>query len=144
MAERPLSSKRAISSPRIILGANLILSYFLPPIDPGRTIFKVIDLVLAGSAHLVLPEEVIDEIMLVVRTKSYFRQRMTEQDARGAIERLGAEADIPTRLADVPGVARDPKDDYRSRTPSSGALTSWSPVIVICWRSMARSTLCGS
>jgi putative PIN family toxin of toxin-antitoxin system len=107
-----LSIKRGIDPPRVLLDAKIILSYFLPPIDPRRTIFKLIDLVLAGSTQLVLPEEVTDEVMLVVRTKPYFRQRMTEQDARGAIELLGAEADVPPRLADTPGVVRDPKDDY--------------------------------
>jgi putative PIN family toxin of toxin-antitoxin system len=81
-------------------------------VDPTRTIFRLIDHILLGSAQLVLPDELIDEIMLVIRTKSYFRQRITEQGAQAALADLRVEANVPPRLSEVPGIARDAKDDY--------------------------------
>jgi uncharacterized protein len=112
VAGRPLRNKGKLRPPRIMLDTNLFLTSFLPPADPSRTIFRLIDYLLAGSAQLVLPEELVDEILLVIRTKPYFHQRITEQDARGAIADLLADAVVPPRLSDIPGIVRDPKDDY--------------------------------
>jgi putative PIN family toxin of toxin-antitoxin system len=112
VAGRPLRINAGPGPMRIMLDTNLFLTYFLPPADPRRTIFRLIDHLLAGSAQLVLPEELVDEIFQMIRTKPYFRQRITEQGARGVIANLRAEAVVPPRLADIPDIGRDPKDDY--------------------------------
>jgi len=102
------------SSPRlrVILDANLYLSYFLPPVDRSRTIYRLVDLLVRGAFQLVLPEELIDEVYSVIRAKPFFRDRISEQGARGAMADIVRWADIPPRLSDIPGVVRDPKDDY--------------------------------
>jgi putative PIN family toxin of toxin-antitoxin system len=107
-----LRNKGKLDPPRVMLDTNLFLIYFLPPADPSRTIFRLIDQLLSGSVQLVLPEELVDEIFLVIRTKPYFRKRISEQEARGAIADLQAEAVVPPRLSSIPGIVRDPKDDY--------------------------------
>lgn len=65
-----------------------------------------------GFFQLVLPEEVIAEVIGVVLYRSYFRQRVTEQEARDATAELCRFADIPPRISEIPRIVRDPKDDY--------------------------------
>lgn len=97
---------------RVILDSNLYLSYMLPPVDPNRTVFRIIDLVGTGALRLVLPEELINEVLHIVRTKPYFRDRVTDQGARGALDALRHWAEVPPRLSHITELVRDPKDDF--------------------------------
>ena len=107
-----LMTKGASARSRALLDANLHLSYLLSQAGPNRTIVRLIRLASTGAFRLVLPEEVIDAVIQIVRTKPYFRQRMTEQEARSAMAELRQWADVPPRLTDVPRIVRDPADDY--------------------------------
>jgi uncharacterized protein len=111
-AECQLKSKEAPILPHALFDTNLYLSYLLSQDDLNRTISHLIRLVRDGSFRLVLPEEVIDEVTLVVRTKPYFRQRITEREARSAMVELRLWAYVPPRLTEVPRIVRDPADDY--------------------------------
>ncbi len=107
-----MSSEHASSSTRVILDVNIYLSYLLDPANPNRTITRIMDRLFSGYFRLVIPAELIDELTLAARRKPYFRERLTERDVRNLMSLLQAKADAPLRLSDIPGVVRDPKDDY--------------------------------
>ncbi len=107
-----MSSEHASSSTRVILDVNIYLSYLLDPANPNRTITRIMDRLFSGYFRLVIPAELIDELTLAARRKPYFRERLTERDVRNLMSLLQAKADAPPRLSDIPGVVRDPKDDY--------------------------------
>jgi predicted nucleic acid-binding protein len=65
-----------------------------------------------GVFQLVLPEEVVAEVIRVVRFRPYFRQRVTEQEAHDAMAELRRFADVPPPLSEIPSIVRDSADDY--------------------------------
>jgi putative PIN family toxin of toxin-antitoxin system len=95
-----------------MLDTNLYFSYLLPPADPNRAVHRLIAHLSSGTYRLIFPYELFEEILLVIRTKPYFRGRVGEQDARSVLVRLQRRSEVPARLSSVPRVVRDPKDDY--------------------------------
>jgi putative PIN family toxin of toxin-antitoxin system len=107
-----LRSEHSPHRPRVILDVNIYLSYLLDSANANRTITQLMHHLYVGSFRLVIPEELAEELILVTRLKPYFRDRLLEQDVRDTMKNLQMYADAPDRLADVPHVVRDPKDDY--------------------------------
>ena len=104
-----------------MLDTNLILSYLLPPADPNRVTHQLVATLVTGKCRLVFPDEFLEEMLGVVRTKPYFRERVTEHDAQLVLERLKRGADIPPRLRSIPRIVRDPKDYLLAYAVTAGA-----------------------
>jgi putative PIN family toxin of toxin-antitoxin system len=97
---------------RVLIDANVVISYLLNPNRPGtiRTIFEAL---FEEKFTLLLPEALLDEIVITVTQKSYLRARIPLDALEVMVESLRAVAEeIPLIESDIPQVTRDPKDDY--------------------------------
>lgn len=96
---------------RVILDTNVWISYLLTPRETG-TIVTVVRTCLAERLELVVPGELLDELMQARARKRYLRERSTEQQMQTLVEVLRHIGDVPAPLTQVEPLARDPGDDY--------------------------------
>ena len=97
---------------RVIIDAKVIISYLL---DPQRqsAIGTIFEGLFAGSFTLLLPEALLDEIVVTVRQKPRLRKRISLNSLNNAMAALQLVAEeIPRIESEIPRVTRDPKDDY--------------------------------
>jgi len=97
---------------RVLLDANVLLSYLLAPDVPG-TIQTIVEAALGGRFDVLLPEELLNETLAAVQRKPSLRERISVAEANALIMELRAVAELLPRVdAPLPRIARDPKDDY--------------------------------
>lgn len=97
---------------RVLIDANVVISYLLYPNRPGtiQTIFKAL---FEGKFTLLLPEALLDEIVITVTQKPHLRERIALDALELMVESLRTVAEeIPLIESEIPQVTRDPKDDY--------------------------------
>lgn len=97
---------------RVLIDTNVVISYLLYPNRPGtiQTIFKAL---FEGKFTLLLPEALLDEIVITVTQKPHLRERIALDALELMVESLRTVAEeIPLIESEIPQVTRDPKDDY--------------------------------
>jgi uncharacterized protein len=97
---------------RVILDTNIWISYLLAPHEP-RTITMVVERCLVEEIELVVPQELIQEMMEKVSTSAYLQTHILPEDLDTLSTIWATVATTPARLeAEIPAYSRDPEDDY--------------------------------
>lgn len=97
---------------RALLDTNIIISYLLLPESGGnpQAIFQAL---FDGQFTLLLPEDLLDEIVVTASQKEHLKQRMPVDRLREVVTFLQEIGEPIPRIKDtIPSVSRDPKDDY--------------------------------
>lgn len=98
---------------RVLVDTNVFISYLLTPRREGGTVQEVVEVILSGLVTLLLPEELLDELLDVLTTRPYFVRRIPHQAATEFIATLRDAAELlPNIPEEIPSILRDPKDDY--------------------------------
>jgi uncharacterized protein len=98
---------------RIIVDANVWLSYLLPSRHQGRTVDRLMAIIEGERVILVVPMGLIRELRETVARKPYLAQRIRPEEFDVAIEFLRSIVEmLPEQAASIPHLTRDPKDDY--------------------------------
>jgi len=95
---------------KIILDANVLISYLLSPTPAGK-IAQVVDICLSPAIDLIVPGELVAELEVAVHRSEYLEERIPQWKFAALLEtlRMGA---VYLRDVDVTRITRDPKDDY--------------------------------
>jgi putative PIN family toxin of toxin-antitoxin system len=98
---------------RVLVDANVFLSYLLSPDSSPTAIHRVVDSAFELSFTLLFPPKLAEEIRKTISTKSYFSSRIHP----GAADQLLAELEqlavgVPQVNGRLEKVTRDQKDDY--------------------------------
>jgi uncharacterized protein len=97
---------------KVILDANIWISYLLTPAE-GRTITQVVEACFASDVELVVPQELIDEILENVQESPYLWTRIPQAVLQQLVEQLTLIATLPIPLTEeLPPFSHDPDDDY--------------------------------
>lgn len=97
---------------KVILDTNIYISYFLAG-RKSRTITRIVETCIVSiDIELVVPLELIDELVDAIDRKPYLRKNIRQQDIDDLIEVLSIAATIPPPLESVLPLSRDPNDDY--------------------------------
>jgi putative PIN family toxin of toxin-antitoxin system len=97
---------------RIILDANIFISYLLAP-DKPRTITEVVEHCFENPAiEMVVPRQLLEDISRTVRAKKYLRSNIHDEDLTELLEAIELVALTPQMLDDIPRIFTDPNDDY--------------------------------
>lgn len=96
---------------RVILDANVLISYLLAPEKQGT--ISTIHTCLTEDVVLVTPQELIQEIQESVSNSDYLHTRIPRQEVESLTRVLASISEVPTPLAEsVPEYTADPDDDY--------------------------------
>lgn len=99
---------------RVVIDANIFISYLLSPDDRFGTIARVFESIGSGRYQLVRSERLISEIRTSVTGKPELRKRISDADLEELIALVEAVSiplpDHPDVIA--PPILRDQKDDY--------------------------------
>lgn len=97
---------------RVLLDTNILVSYLLTP-QKSSVIARIVEAGILGRFDLLLPEDLLDELVEKARTKSYLAERITPEEVRELVDVLCEVSEIiPKITQSIPAVTRDPKDDY--------------------------------
>ena len=97
---------------RVILDANIIVSYLLSP-DHEGCISEIVTAALLGRYSLLVPPGLADEVGGAVNRARYLAGRITAQQAADLMDVLAQAAiSIPAIARQIPAIVRDSKDDY--------------------------------
>src|SRR5215210_5494860 len=97
---------------RALLDPNVLISYLLIPLGNSPVNVSV-DVALAGTFTLLLPEEVLEEVVRVAASKPYLAQRIAPESVEALLRALAAVAEVvPALDEEIPAIGRDRKDDY--------------------------------
>jgi putative PIN family toxin of toxin-antitoxin system len=97
---------------RVLIDTNVFISFLLNP-DRTGNIQEIFNALSAEKFTLLIPEALLDEILVTVTGKPRLAQRISPHVLRGflsTLEELGET--IPRIESPIPAVTRDPKDDY--------------------------------
>lgn len=100
---------------RVLLDANIFISYLLPTKDSEKqhTIHAIVDAGFESVYTIVFPKELLTEMRIKVKEKPYLTKYITQSDAEEFIELLKSVAELlPPMSENIPTVTRDKKDDY--------------------------------
>ena len=98
---------------RVLLDANIYLSYLFSQAQTNGTIGRLIEAVVLGGIKLLLPEELIAEIETALRSSKKLARRIEPDEGAQFVALLRSVAIIPPPIDEpIPAVVRDPKDDY--------------------------------
>jgi putative PIN family toxin of toxin-antitoxin system len=97
---------------RLLLDTNVLISYLLQPRTAGAV--RVLINTLLNSSHTVLlPEHLLQELVITITTKPRLAQRISADDLTNFVAILETFGEtIPSIREPFPAVTRDPKDDY--------------------------------
>jgi putative PIN family toxin of toxin-antitoxin system len=98
-------------SVRVLLDANIYLSYLLAPAGQ-RTINQVIEMCYSGRVTLVIPPELLQEVLDTLLNKPYLRTHILMAEINRFVEQSAAFVVPPIPTAAHPRAGRDPKDAY--------------------------------
>jgi putative PIN family toxin of toxin-antitoxin system len=97
---------------RVLLDANIYISYMLTPDSPG-TIQQLMSAALEGQYMLLLPRELLREMSEALSRKGTLSRRINPEDRQKLLSRFTEIAEkIDTIREAIPTVTRDRKDDY--------------------------------
>ncbi len=98
---------------RVILDANVLLSYAISTPGKNRTISQLVDAAIDGRFTLVIPAELLSEIERTVAQSRYFRARLDKNRFSAYLEALVVIAEAPEPMTDeLERITRDRNDDY--------------------------------
>lgn len=99
--------------PRILLDANILISFLLSVDRPTAIVHRLVSVVLNESFTLLVSHELIDELTQEVRTKPYLANRITSSQLQRLTDSLRSLAEW-IDLGDIehPRIVRDRDDDY--------------------------------
>lgn len=98
---------------KVILDANVLLSFLLAPDEDGVISWLVRTCLNSPDIIVLTPEELWRETVHIAETKPYFRAKIPAQQLWSFLERLAIQSVTPSRrMGDVPSYSRDAKDDY--------------------------------
>lgn len=98
---------------RVLVDVNVFVSYLLFPDRPGSTINALVDAVVARVFVLLLPEDLLDELLRTLTTKPSLASRIAAADAAAFVAALRSLAvSVPPVADPAPIRSRDQKDDY--------------------------------
>src|SRR5436190_12251824 len=97
---------------RVLLDANILISFLLTPNSTGP-IATIIEAVYDGKFTLLLPRELINEVIEAVKAKPYLAKRVSAEETSKLLVNLLSAGELLAPLSDKVVLAtRDPKDDY--------------------------------
>jgi len=97
---------------RALLDANLLISFLLAAGGTSPPVRLIVAAFNRGFI-LLLPDEVIEEVVRRSASKPYLARRIDKTEAEQFLAELGAAAErLPRLLERVAKMSRDPKDDY--------------------------------
>lgn len=97
---------------RVLLDANVYISYMLAPDAPG-TIQQLMSAALEGRYTLLLPRELLAEMSEALSRKETLSRRTNPKERQRVLSRFMEVAEkIETITEAIPTVTRDRKDDY--------------------------------
>lgn len=97
---------------RALLDTNILVSYLLAP-ERGSAITRVVEAGVGGEFQMLVPEELLGEMIETVRRHDHLARRIPPDILRRFAESLLPVAEIILRISEpIPAVTRDPKDDY--------------------------------
>lgn len=98
---------------RVLLDTNVLISALLPAMDHPRAVARIVDAIFSGDFTLLLPEQVIQELLHTIAAKRYFAERITTEEVTIFIDQLRAVAMVLADLDEpAPVIVRDPDDDF--------------------------------
>jgi len=97
---------------RVLFDSNIFISYLLRRRIESPVV-QVMHAAILGEFALLLPEELLNEVLQTIRDDQYLHERIREQDVLRLMDALSGVAEMIPRIIDViPPVTRDPDDDY--------------------------------
>ncbi|MCX6046844.1 MAG: putative toxin-antitoxin system toxin component, PIN family [Chloroflexi bacterium] len=96
---------------KVILDANVFLSYLLAPVTE-RTITMIVAACFTEEIDLIVPPELLAEIVEKLQSKRYFRERVPQELITNFVEQMTLLAASLAPLETIPAFSRDPDDDY--------------------------------
>ncbi|RIK39402.1 MAG: putative toxin-antitoxin system toxin component, PIN family [Chloroflexi bacterium] len=96
---------------RVLIDANIWLSYLLAP-DQEQTITLVVRACLSDAVELIVPPELLEEIVTILTTRRYFLERVSQERREELVRQLQLYHDLAGSLEAPPPYTRDRKDDY--------------------------------
>ena len=97
---------------RALLDPNVLISYLLVPLG-NSPVNVTVDAALAGTYTLLLPEEVLEEVLRVAANKPYLARRIAPESVEVLLRALVEAAEVvPALEEEIPAIGRDRKDDY--------------------------------
>ena len=97
---------------RVLLDANLLISYLLSPKNQSIVIESLFDRIFAMEITLVLPTQVLTETFETIASKPYLAERISTSMIETFQRAIVAVADVTSDRPEVVSLVRDPKDDY--------------------------------
>jgi uncharacterized protein len=105
---------------RAVVDTNVFVSFLLRP-EPDRLPFVVVNDALQGRYKLLLPDELIPELLEAIQTKSYLRERISLEAAEQLAVLLTAIAEpIHEFPSTVPIIVRDLDDSFLLAAATAG------------------------
>lgn len=97
---------------RVLLDANIFISYLLNPQKPG-SLHDIMTAVFNQDFVLLLPAALLDEFIRKIPNKPYLAERIHPDELQTFVDLLSEiGAIVPAIEEEIPAVTRDPKDDY--------------------------------
>jgi uncharacterized protein len=96
---------------RILVDANIFISYLLTPKKNG-TIVATVESCFDADITVILPSELIDEIIATRSRKRYLRSYISPDAMTKFLAALIMVSHVPTLLTAFPSFTSDIKDDY--------------------------------
>ena len=98
---------------RVSADTNLFISYLLKPSDTYGFISAFFEALAKGRFTLLMPQDLIEEIVDVIQRKTYLQSRINEQQLAALVSTIKSiSEEIPRIEEPIPRICRDPKDDY--------------------------------
>ena len=98
---------------RVLVDTNVLFSRLLPNSHTNSSINRFFDAVIRERFLLVVPEEVLDELVEAREKKSYLAYAISADEMQRFIHFLRTVAEIlPRQTNAAPPVLRDPRDDF--------------------------------
>lgn len=97
---------------RVLLDANIFISYLLNPQKPGalRAIMRA---AFEGELTFLLPEALLAEFVNKIPQKPFLADRINAEELQQFVNLIHQVGEVvPVIREEIPAVTRDPKDDY--------------------------------
>lgn len=96
---------------KVILDANIFLSYLLTP-STERIITNVVRACFSDEIDLLVPPELLEEIVDKLQNKKYFRERVPQHLIDDFVQQMAAMTALTISPETLTAFSRDPDDDY--------------------------------
>ncbi len=97
---------------RVLIDTNVFITYLLSP-HAGGVIQGILAAAAEGKFVLLLPEALLEEILVTVTGKPHLSKRISPGELKEFLNIIQGLGVLVSRIVDpIPEVTRDPKDDY--------------------------------